>query len=109
MGKDKKKVYEYSSKLKNCDLAGGIFKVSNSYGKKIIAKDGFKASDGVKYDDIVEKYSHITGKWYGDISFDNVVYKSLENGPFPVKVERSNFLLPSDCLFRADIIYKNRN
>lgn len=109
VGKDKKKVYQYSSKLKNCDLAGGIFKVSNTFGKKLLARDASKTFEGVKYDDIIEKYCHISGKWYGDISFDNIVYKSIENGPFPVKVERGNYLLPSDSLFRADIIYKNRN
>jgi hypothetical protein len=39
IGKDKKKVYEYNSKLKNSDLAGGIFKVTPAFGKRLYAMD----------------------------------------------------------------------
>lgn len=86
VGKDKKKVYEYSHKLKNCDLAGGVFKVTPTFGKKLLSADRSKPFEGVKFDDIIEKYCHISGKWYGDISFDNIPYKTVENGPFPVRV-----------------------
>ena len=108
IGKDKKKVYEYSHKLKNCDLAGGVFEVTPAFGKKLLAADRSKSFEGVKFDDIIEKYCHISGKWYGDVLFDNLPYKTVENGPFPVRVERQPFLLPSDSLFREDIIFKNR-
>lgn len=47
-----------------------------------------KAFDGLGQDDIIEKYCSITGKWYGDLYFDKVEYKSLKNGPFPVQIER---------------------
>lgn len=62
--------------------------------------------EGAKPEDILEKYSQISGKWYGDLFFDNVEYKSLKNGPFPIIPERPEILLPSDSLFREDVIYK---
>lgn len=76
-GKDKKKLYEYNTKLKSSDLTGGIFKVTNAFAKKLMSGDSSKAFEGVKYDDVIEKYSQISGKWYGDVMFDNVVYKTL--------------------------------
>jgi hypothetical protein len=53
IGKDKKKVYEYNPKLKANDLGGGIFKVTNSFGKKLLAMDRNKSFEGVKFDDII--------------------------------------------------------
>lgn len=53
IGKDKKKVYEYSTKVKPNDLTGGIFKVTNSFGKKLLSMDRNKAFEGVKPDDII--------------------------------------------------------
>jgi hypothetical protein len=53
VGKDKKKVYEYSSKVKSNDLTGGIFKVTNGFGKKLMAMDRSKAFEGVKPDDVI--------------------------------------------------------
>ena len=53
IGKDKKKVYEYSHKIKPNDLAGGIFKVTNIFGKKLMTIDKSKPFDGVKPDDII--------------------------------------------------------
>lgn len=109
IGKDKKKVYEYSSKMKTNDLGGGIFKVTNHFGKKLLNMDRSKTFEGVKFDDIIEKYCHISGTWFGDLSFDNVSYKSVEKGPFPNRIERPIYLLPSDSLFRTDIVYKKWN
>jgi hypothetical protein len=106
IGKDKKKVYEYSHKIKPNDLTGGIFKVTNTFGKKLMAMDRSKAFEGIKPDDIIEKNCHISGTWYGDVFFDNIPYKTLEKGPYPVCVERPLYLLPSDSMFRTDIIYK---
>ena len=40
------------------------------------------------------------------INTNNIEYKSLKNGPFPIRPERPEILLPSDCLFREDIVYK---
>ena len=76
-GKQKKKIYEYPQKLKANDVAGGVFKVTNLYGKKLLTMDKNKAFEGVKLDEIIEKYSQISGKWYSEIKFDKVVYKSL--------------------------------
>ena len=39
--------------------------------------DKNKAFEGVKLDEIIEKYSQISGKWYSEVKFDKVVYKSL--------------------------------
>jgi hypothetical protein len=53
VGKDRKKVYEYSGKLKSNDLAGGVFKVTNSFGKRLLSMDRSKPYEGVKFDDII--------------------------------------------------------
>ncbi|CAM6000186.1 unnamed protein product [Sphagnum balticum] len=108
-GKDKKKVYESFQKLRAPDLIGGIFKVTNSFGKKVISMDMTKNFDGVKHEDIIEKYSQLTGKWYGDLYFDGVPYKTVAKGPFPNRLERQKFLLPSDSLFREDIVFRKWN
>lgn len=49
VGKEKKNVYEYLN-IHPTDLAGGIFKVSNSFGKKIINLERSKKYDGVNCD-----------------------------------------------------------
>jgi len=51
-------------------LAGGIFKVTNNFGKKLVTKSWGKTFDGVKADDVIEKFSQISGKWYGDVYFN---------------------------------------
>lgn len=39
-------------KIKPTDIVGGIFKVSNSFGQKVLMNHG-KSFDGVKFDDII--------------------------------------------------------
>lgn len=106
IGKSRKKMYQYSYKLKDADLAGGIFKVTKQYSVFLKNLDRKKSVEGAKPEDIIQKYSQISGKWYGDLFFDNIEYKSLKNGPFPIRPERPEILLPSDSLFREDIVYK---
>ena len=106
IGKDKKKVYEYPQKITEHDLAGGVYKVTHNFGKKLMSRGWGKKFDGVKADEVIEKYSQMTGKWYGDVKFDDVVFKSVKEGPFPVKPVRQPFLLPSDSLFRLVIMFK---
>ena len=48
----------------------------------------------------------LSGKWYGDVFFDGICYKSVKEGPFPVEPERPVVLLPSDCAFRLDVVYR---
>jgi hypothetical protein len=36
-----------------------------------------KPFEGIKSDDVIEKYSQISGKWFGDIYFDEVPYKTV--------------------------------
>lgn len=48
--------------------------------------DKSKAFEGVKPDEIIEKYCQISGTWYGDVFFDKAPYKTLEKGPFPLHV-----------------------
>ena len=55
---------------------------------------------------MVERCCEAKGKWWGDISFGGIIYKSLENGPFPVRSQRTAYLLPSDSLLREDVILK---
>jgi hypothetical protein len=71
-----------------------------------MSQDWNKTFDGLKTDDVIERYSLLTGKWYGNYYFDGVAYKTITEGPFPLRIERPKYLLPSDCLFREDIIYK---
>ena len=80
--------------------------MTNAFAKKLMPGENSKNFDGVKYDDVIEKYSQISGKWYGDVLFDNVAYKTLENGPFPAILERPSILLPSDPVFRLDILHR---
>lgn len=68
--------------------------------------DKKKSYQGIKHDEAIERTSLITGKWYGDVFFDGVCYKSVKEGPFPTKAQRPTILLPSDCTFRLDIIYR---
>ena len=60
----------------------------------------------MKPEHIIETSSLLTGKWYGDLYFDGKCYKSKEEGPFPLKVERMKYLLPSDSIWREDVICK---
>jgi hypothetical protein len=106
IGKDRKKMYEYPTKLKPADLAGGIFRVTPACTSKLMNLDKTKAFDGIKPEEVVERHCLISGKWYGNIYFDGVAYKTVEGGPFPVQMERTTALLPSDSLFRTDIIFK---
>lgn len=106
IGKDRKKMYEYPAKLKPSDLAGGIFRVTPACTTKLLNLDKAKSFDGIRAEEVVEKHCLITGKWYGNIYFDGVAYKTVQEGPFPVTMERPSALLPSDSLFRTDIIFK---
>jgi hypothetical protein len=76
-------VYESTQKLKAADLSGGIFKVKSEFGDKIVTLDRKKNFDGLKAEDIVETYCFLSGKWYGDLFFDKISYKSMTDGPFP--------------------------
>lgn len=81
-------------------MAGGIFKLKNQFADKILTLDRKKNFDGVKAEDIVETYCFLSGKWYGNLFFDKVSYKSITDGPFPEKSYRQKYLLASDCIFR---------
>lgn len=106
VGKQKKKLYEYPNKLKSSELAGGIFTVTKEFAAKALAADMKKPFEGAKPEDVVQKHCQISGTWYGDFYCDGVEYKSYKKGPFPISVKRPAVLLPSDSLFREDIIYK---
>jgi hypothetical protein len=106
VGKDNKHLYPEDSKLGETDLAGGIFKITTQAVQRLLSLDKCKSYEGINREEMVQKYSKISGKWYGDMSFDHVQYKSVKEGPFPLEIERPAFLLPSDSLFRADIVYK---
>jgi hypothetical protein len=67
---------------------------------------GKKPFDGLKPEDVLENCCFLSGKWYGNLSFDQVPYKSVTDGPFPQKCERLKYLLPSDSIFREDVIFK---
>jgi hypothetical protein len=60
----------------------------------------------LKPGDVVETLSLLSGKWYGDVYFDGKCYKSKKDGPFPCKAEKLKYLLPSDSIWREDVIYK---
>lgn len=105
IGKAKKRIYE-REKLGSADLAGGIFKVRPEFGEKVLQQTGKKSFEGLKPEDVLESCCFLSGKWYGNISFDQVPYKSVTDGPFPQKCERLKYLLPSDSIFREDIIFK---
>jgi hypothetical protein len=51
--------------MKPADVIGGIYKVTHAFGKKFATHDQKKSFDGLKADDVVEKYSIFTGKWFG--------------------------------------------
>jgi hypothetical protein len=106
IGKDKKRVYEAKHKLNPADLAGGIFRVTPEFGAKVKAHTGRKSFDGLKPEDVVENVCFLSGKWYGNLSFNNISYKSITDGPFPDKCFKLKYLLPSDSIFREDIIFK---
>ena len=106
IGKDKKRVYEVKPKMKFADLAGGIFRVKPDLGEKVMGCPKPKSFEGLKPEHIIETCCLITGKWYGDIFFDNVCYKSKKEGPFPMRAERLKYVLPSDSIWREDVIYK---
>lgn len=54
----------------------------------------------------METCSLLSGKWFGDISFDGVSYKSKKEGPYPMKPQRMKYLLPSDAVWREDLAHK---
>ena len=105
-GKGKKKLYEYKQKLRKSDMTGGIFKITKQAIERILSADRKKVFEGLRHDEAIERTSLITGKWFGDIYFDGVCYKSYKAGPFPLVHERPTTLLPSDCTFRLDVIYR---
>jgi hypothetical protein len=51
--------------MRPADTIGGIFKVTHAFGKKFADHDKKKSFDGLKSDDVIERYSMFTGKWYG--------------------------------------------
>ena len=105
-GKDKKRVYESKTKMHFSDLIGGIFKVKQEFADQIKTKPKSKSFDGLKPEHIVQTCCFLSGKWYGDIYFDGVQYKSKSEGPFPYRAERMKYLLPSDSIWRADLVHK---
>lgn len=48
IGKSRKKMYEYPNKLKEADLAGGVFKVSKDYSIFLKNMDRKKSVEGAK-------------------------------------------------------------
>lgn len=59
-----------------------------------------KRFSGLKPEDIIKACSFIEGKYYGDIIFDKIIYKSTTSGPFPERIFKNQYLLPSDSMFR---------
>lgn len=53
IGKDKKRVYEVKPKMKFADLAGGIFRVKDDFGDKVIACPKPKTFEGLKPENII--------------------------------------------------------
>ena len=46
--------------------------------ERILNVDRKKSYEGIKHDEAIERTSLITGKWFGDIYFDGVCYKSVK-------------------------------
>lgn len=70
--------------MKFPDLTGGVFKITNQAVKRLLSLDMKKTVEGIKSEEAIERYALITGKWYGDMFFDGVCYKSMKEGPFPL-------------------------
>lgn len=85
VGKHKKRVYESTVKLNSSDVVGGIFKVKQEFADKVKNCSKPKSFEGLKPEHVVETCCFLSGKWYGDIYFDKVCYKSKKEGPFPFK------------------------
>jgi hypothetical protein len=62
--------------------------------------DKKKSFSGLKPENVIEACSFIEGKYYGDLMFDKKIYKSTTDGPFPERVFKNEYLLPSDSIFR---------
>ena len=106
IGRDKKRVYQKTSKLLAGDLIGGIYKVKQEFANAVRGLPKTRSFEGLKPEHVVETCCFLSGKWYGALSFDGVSYKSKKEGPFPLRAERLKYLLPSDSIWRSDVIYK---
>lgn len=82
-GKVKKKLYDTVAKIKNSDIFGGIYKVTSHFANRFLNHNREKSFEGLKSEDVIEKYCEITGKWWGEIAFDGVQYKTV-NEPYPL-------------------------
>lgn len=105
IGSDKKRVYESGQKVRKADLAGGIFRVRSELAQRL-AGEKRRGFEGLKAEDVMETCCFLSGKWYGELKFDGVVYKSVAEGPFPARAQRQKYLLPSDSIFREDVAYR---
>lgn len=92
--------------MHSSDVVGGIFKVKQEFVDKVRSCPKPKSFEGLKPEHVVETCCLLTGKWYGDIYFDKVCYKSKEKGPFPFKAQRMKYVLPSDSIWREDLLFK---
>lgn len=57
---------------------GGVFRITKQAMERILNVDRKKSYEGIKHDEAIERTSLITGKWFGDIYFDGVCYKSVK-------------------------------
>lgn len=58
--------------MKASDLAGAIFTVTKEYARKARQSDPKKQFEGVKLEDVIKKHCQLSGKWYGDLFYDDV-------------------------------------
>ncbi|TXI33253.1 MAG: hypothetical protein E6Q58_02965 [Niabella sp.] len=61
-----------------------MFQITPKAVERVISLDRNKPVEGIRAEEVIRKYSLITGKWFGELSFDGVVYKSVKNGPLPL-------------------------
>lgn len=80
--------------------------MKQEFVEKVKACHKVKSFEGVKPEYVVETCSLMSGKWYGDLYFDGVCYKSKKEGPFPFKAQKRKYLLPSDSIWREDLVFK---
>lgn len=66
-------------------------------------KSVFKPSPTSK--DILEEHYKITGQWTKEVLIDDKVFYAVETDRY-AKYEVDPHPLPSDCMYREDVVYK---